>query len=44
MSATLLFETKDSPRSVRERSYLVNLNFYLEEEQWCVDLSGLGHP
>lgn len=44
MSATLLFETKDSPRSVQERPYPINLNIYLEEEQWRVDLFGLGHP
>jgi hypothetical protein len=44
VSATLLFETKGSPRSVREHSYPVNLNFYLEEEQWRVDLSGLSRP
>lgn len=44
VSATLLFETKGSPRSMQERSYPVNLNFYLEEEQWRVDLSGLSHP
>ena len=44
VSATLLFETKGPPRSVQERPYPINLNFYLEEEQWRVDLSGLGHP
>lgn len=44
VSAILLFETKGSTRSVQEWSYPVNLNFYLEEEQWRVDLSGLGHP
>lgn len=44
VSATLLFETKGSPRSVQERLYPINLNFYLEEEQWRVDLSGLGRP
>ncbi|MBZ0159123.1 hypothetical protein [Candidatus Methylomirabilis sp.] len=44
VSAILLFETKGSPRSVQERSYPVNLNFYLEEEQWRVDLSGVSQP
>lgn len=44
VSATLLFESKGSPRSVQERPYPINLNFYLEEKQWRVDLSGLGHP
>ncbi|MCZ7625080.1 MAG: hypothetical protein C3F12_04450 [Candidatus Methylomirabilota bacterium] len=44
VSATLLFETKGSPRSVQERPYPINLNFYLEEEQWRVDLSGLSQP
>jgi hypothetical protein len=44
VSATLLFETKGSPRSVQERPYPINLNFYLEEEQWRVDLLSLGHP
>lgn len=44
VSAILLFETKGAPRSVQERPYPINLNFYLEDEQWRVDLSGLGHP
>src|SRR5574337_1146001 len=43
VSATLLFESKGSPRSVQGRPYPINLNFYLEEEQWRVDLSGLGY-
>jgi hypothetical protein len=42
VSATLLFETKQ-PRPV-ERPYSIRLNFYLEEQQWRVDLSGLRHP
>ena len=42
VSATLLFETRQS-RPV-ERSHSITLNFYLEEEQRRVDLSGLGHP
>jgi hypothetical protein len=44
VSAILLFETKDSPRSVKEQLYSINLNFYLEEDQWRVDLSGLRNP
>lgn len=44
VSAILLFETKGSPRSVQERPYSINLNFYLEEQQWQVDLSGVRHP
>lgn len=44
VSATLLFETKGSPRTVQEQSCPINLNFYLEEEQWRVDLVGLRHP
>lgn len=44
ISATLLFETKGSPRSVKEQLYSINLNFYLEEDQWRVDLSGLRNP
>lgn len=44
VSATLLFETKGSPRSVQERPYSINLNFYLEEQQWQVDLSGVRQP
>lgn len=42
VSATLLFESKD-PRPV-ERPYSIRLSFYLEEQEWRVDLSGLGHP
>jgi hypothetical protein len=41
-SATRLFETRDSEPA--KRPYPITLNFYLEEEQWRVDLSGLGHP
>lgn len=44
VSATLLFETKGSPRSVKEQLYSIDLNFYLEEYQWRVDLSGLRNP
>ena len=44
VSATLLFETKGSPRSVKEWSHPINLNFYLEEQQWRVYLSGLRNP
>lgn len=44
VSATLLFETKGSPRSVKEQLYSINLNFHLEEDQWRVDLSGLRNP
>ncbi|MCZ7624935.1 MAG: hypothetical protein C3F12_07160 [Candidatus Methylomirabilota bacterium] len=44
VSATLLFETKSLPGSATEQSYRINLHFYLEEEQWRVDLSGLRHP
>lgn len=44
VSAVLLFETKDSPRSVKEQLYSINLNFYLEEDRWRVDLSGLHNP
>jgi len=44
VSATLLFETKGSPRSVKEQLYSINLNFYLEEAQWRVDLAGLRNP
>ncbi len=44
VSATLLFETKGSPRSVTERSRSITLNFYLEEQQWRVDLSGVSQP
>jgi len=44
VSATLLFETKGSPRSVKERSHSIRLNFSLEEEQWQVDLSGVSQP
>lgn len=44
VSATLLFETKGSPRSVQERPYPLNLNFYLDDQQWRVDLLGLSHP
>lgn len=44
VSAILLFETKGSPRSVQEWSYPITLNFYLGEEQWRVDLTGLGQP
>ena len=44
VSAILLFETKGAPRLVQEQSYPISLNFYLEEEQWRVDLSGLGQP
>lgn len=43
-SATLLFETKGSPRPVQERAYPISLNFSLEEERWRVDLSGLSQP
>lgn len=42
VSATLLFETK-RPRP-KEQSYPTTLNFYLEEEQWLVDLSGVSQP
>lgn len=42
VSVTLLFETKGS-RPVEE-PYSFQLNFYLEEEQWQVDLSGLRYP
>jgi len=41
--ATLLFETK-KPRSVEERLHPITLYFYLEEEQWQVDLSGVSQP
>ncbi len=44
VSAMLLFETKGSPRSVREQPYPVTLNFHLEDQEWRVDLSGLRHP
>ena len=44
VSATLLFETKGLPRSVKEQLYSINLHFYLEEEQWRVDLSGVNQP
>lgn len=44
VSATLLFETKGSPGSVQERPYPINLNFYLDDQQWRVDLLGLSHP
>jgi hypothetical protein len=44
VSATLLFETKGIPRSVKEQLYSINLHFYLEEGQWRVDLSGVNQP
>lgn len=44
VSATLLFETKGSPRSVQERPYPIRLSFYLEEQEWRVDLSSLSRP
>jgi len=44
VSVTLLFETKGSPRSVRELFYPIRLDFYFEEEQWQIDLSGVRQP
>lgn len=44
VSVTLLFETHGSPRSVKDLSYPITLNFYFEEEQWQVDLSGVRQP
>jgi len=44
VSVTLLFETHGSPRSVKELSYPIMLNFYFEEDQWQVDLSGVRQP
>jgi len=44
VTATLLFETKGSPRFAEERSHSITLNFSLEEEQWRVDLSGVNQP
>ena len=44
VSVTLLFETKGSPRSVREKLYPIRLDFYFEEEQWQVDLSSVRQP
>ncbi len=39
--ATLLFETKGPPRRSVERPCSITLNFYLEEQDWRVDLFGL---
>ena len=44
LTITVTFETKGPPRSVTERSRSITLNFYLEEERWQVDLSGVSQP
>lgn len=44
VSATLLFEPKQSKPRPTDRLSSITLHFYLEDQEWRVDLSGLRHP